>query len=292
MNMNRPPHNNTMFNNAPMMMNNGGMVNPMMNGGGMVNPMMNNSGMVNPMMNSGGMGNPMMNNSMSGNQRRVEIDERRSNNQKLGLDWVAASSTDNQSSARTEKGFEQSLRDFELKISFSVLGVLGDNLTQLVQEGRFVDTHISCNGTMFKCHGLVLSAKSTFLADKLKVSEVVEMNDFEPVVVNTLLQFMYTGHINIPDRDSVLSIISCANRYQIDGATDATIVALAKDLQVSNVISTLQLAVNSDIPDLKSFCTKFILENKRDILGDPVAKVSLKQFPDIMLEIMEAMSLS
>ena len=59
-----------MFNNAPMMMNNGGMVNPMMNGGGMVNPMMNNSGMVNPMMNSGGMGNPMMNNSMSGNQRR------------------------------------------------------------------------------------------------------------------------------------------------------------------------------------------------------------------------------
>ena len=52
----------------------------------------------------------------------MEIDERRSNNQKLGLDWVAASSPDNQSSARTEKGFEQSLRDFELKISFSGTG--------------------------------------------------------------------------------------------------------------------------------------------------------------------------
>lgn len=56
------------------------------------------------------------------------------------------------------------------------------------------------------------------------------------------------------------------------------------------MVATLQFAINGDLPELKSFATKYIVENRRRILEDPTAKNSLRQYPDIMFEIVEAMS--
>lgn len=56
------------------------------------------------------------------------------------------------------------------------------------------------------------------------------------------------------------------------------------------MVSTLQFAISGNLPQLQAFATKYIVENRRRILEDPTAKNSLRQYPEIIVEIVEAMS--
>ena len=62
-----------------------------------------------------------------------------------------------------------------------------------------------------------------------------------------------------------------------------------KGLNPANVIQTLQFSVDGGLPELKTFATKYIAENRRIIMADTTTKLQLKQFPDVMLEIVESM---
>ena len=62
-----------------------------------------------------------------------------------------------------------------------------------------------------------------------------------------------------------------------------------KGLNPANVIQTLQFSVDGGLPELKTFATKYIAENRRVIMADTTTKLQLKQFPDVMLEIVESM---
>ena len=65
---------------------------------------------------------------------------------------------------------------------------------------------------------------------------------------------------------------------------------MLKGLNPANVINTLQFANTSELPELKTFAAKYIVENRREIMGDPNTKLQLKQFPDVMFEIVDAMT--
>jgi len=183
------------------------------------------------------------------------------------------------------------IADLENDNAKHILGSLGNQLTELVKSSRFIDTHIQCNGATFKCHGVILAAKSKVFRDTLSKSDTIMLPKLNARVVNILLKYMYSGTVDLDELDSPerTDLVKAADNYDIEGAKNAIIVALAKGLNASNLVSTLQLADTNKLTVLRSIVTKYIVVNRRTVLDNPATKAAIKKFPDVMFEIVESL---
>ncbi|UZP42943.1 hypothetical protein NXS19_010759 [Fusarium pseudograminearum] len=77
-------------------------------------------------------------------------------------------------------------------------------------SGEFADAVITCKGQVFNIHRVVLSAHSTFFAKALggnwkeSIERKIEIKDFDPIIVQAMLCFVYTFDYNEPSDDKLM----------------------------------------------------------------------------------------
>ncbi|KAG5892774.1 hypothetical protein JTB14_007989 [Gonioctena quinquepunctata] len=91
---------------------------------------------------------------------------------------------------------------------------------KLLTSEHFVDVTLACENEMLKCHKVVLSACSTYfeklLLDNPCQHPIIFMKDMKFTEVQSLVDFMYKGEVNVT-QDDLPSLLKSAEALQIRG---------------------------------------------------------------------------
>ncbi|KYN06636.1 Protein bric-a-brac 2 [Cyphomyrmex costatus] len=90
----------------------------------------------------------------------------------------------------------------------------------LLDTEQFVDVTLACEGQSLKCHKMILSSCSDYLADLLRENPcqhpIILMKDLKFWEVDALVKFMYRGEVNIA-HDKLPQLLNAAEALQVKG---------------------------------------------------------------------------
>ncbi|QPC62732.1 hypothetical protein HYE67_004963 [Fusarium culmorum] len=99
-------------------------------------------------------------------------------------------------------------------------------------SGEFADAVINCKGQVFNIHRVVLSAHSNYFAKALggnwkeSIERKIEIQNFDPIIVQAMLCFVYTFDYNAPSDDKSMlfhaEVYKFADIYDIPALKDCS----------------------------------------------------------------------
>ncbi|XP_037083881.1 protein bric-a-brac 1-like [Pollicipes pollicipes] len=96
-------------------------------------------------------------------------------------------------------------------------------LDYLLNQEAFIDVTLACEGQSFSAHKVILSACSPYFQDLLMKNPckhpIVFLKDVRSCDMESLLQFMYRGEINV-QQDDLAQFLKTAESLQIKGLAD------------------------------------------------------------------------
>ena len=95
-----------------------------------------------------------------------------------------------------------------------------NSFPSLLDTEQFVDVTLACEGRSLKCHKMILSSCSDYLADLLRENPcqhpIILMKDLKFWEVEALVKFMYRGEVNIA-HDKLPQLLNAAEALQVKG---------------------------------------------------------------------------
>ena len=172
------------------------------------------------------------------------------------------------------------------------LGFVKDISTLLLDES-YSDVEIKCGERKFPCHKIILSARSQvframFQADmEENRSGKIEIKDYSPDVIKTLLHFIYTSSLDCTDQDHLLDLLQAADQYQLDLLKEVCEVEICKGVDSQNCLMFLIIGDMHKAEKLKTISMKILVENMNKVLVDSPEdwKNCVKKHPDLTVEI-------
>ena len=126
------------------------------------------------------------------------------------------------------------------------------------------DVTILCNDKTFECHKVVLSCRSRIFkamfnlesANEIKTRKV-NINDFEPETIETMLSFLYFG--KILDAEKITSdLLRLADKYDIVGLLEQITNYLQENLKVETALDIMVAAHQTNQKVLFDSSVKFL----------------------------------
>ena len=163
----------------------------------------------------------------------------------------------------------------------------------------FSDFQITCRNEVkpgrdekivFKCHKIMLSTGSPvfhamFLHDTTENhTNNVDICDFSPEAVRSMLHFFYTGSVN--EEMINIELLAAADKYQIDRLKELCEETLATKLRAENVIIALFAANLHGTPTFQQKAKHFAAFNWAAIPRNATFE-SIKQFPALLVNILD-----
>ena len=152
---------------------------------------------------------------------------------------------------------------------------LSDELSQdfqnLFENQKFTDVKIVVKGKTFNAHKGILSSRSQFFLDFFESEATgnmitrVDIEGAEPIVVEEMLRFIYTGKvkdINLIARE--LFIIS--DQYNLEGLKLICEETLCKNFSVENVLDMIVFADGYNAKTLKTKAVEFSVTHIKEII--------------------------
>jgi speckle-type POZ protein len=167
---------------------------------------------------------------------------------------------------------------------------LSVELSKSFKNGNFADMEVVCQDKVFKCHQLMLSARSPvframFLNNTVEASaRKVEIEDLPPNILEAMLLFIYSG--SVPNLAEVAGeLLAAAEKYQLDHLKALCEDELIQVTNLSNAIVHLQLGDTYQAKDLKRRAMDLVAFNLKDMLNNPEWKEQLISQPDLLAEV-------
>ncbi|XP_053970279.1 protein tramtrack, beta isoform-like isoform X2 [Hylaeus anthracinus] len=95
-----------------------------------------------------------------------------------------------------------------------------NSFPSLLDSEQFVDVTLACEGRSLKCHKMILSSCSDYLAELLRENPcqhpIILMKDLKFWEVEALVKFMYRGEVNVP-HDKLPQLLNAAEALQVKG---------------------------------------------------------------------------
>ena len=146
-----------------------------------------------------------------------------------------------------------------------------DSLVQDIQklsvDSPYADVKIKVKSAVFKAHKFLLAARSPVFATmfgsgmKESIDGEVIIKDIEPSIFKTFLQFIYTAKCEILDSDQAASLMSCADRYDVESLKKVCLEYLTNSVTKDNAVDLLVLADRHSVEELKMAYIKFMAGN-------------------------------
>ena len=172
------------------------------------------------------------------------------------------------------------------------------NIATLLSDESNSDVEIKCGERKFPCHKIILSARSEVFRAMLqadmeeKRSGKVEIKDYSPDVIQTLLHFIYTGsfvqeNCSEEGREHLLELLQAADQYQLDLLKEACEVQICEGVDIQNCLTSLIIGDMYNAENLKKFSMKIFAENMNKVLLESPEdwKNCVKNHPDLTIEI-------
>ncbi|XP_032667833.1 uncharacterized protein LOC116842560 isoform X2 [Odontomachus brunneus] len=100
-----------------------------------------------------------------------------------------------------------------------------NSFPSLLDAEQFVDVTLACEGRSLKCHKMILSSCSDYLADLLRENPcqhpIILMKDLKFWEVEALVKFMYRGEVNVA-HDKLPQLLNAAEALQVKGLAGPT----------------------------------------------------------------------
>lgn len=140
---------------------------------------------------------------------------------------------------------------------------LAARLWHLRSDGTFTDISIQCNGATFPCHRIIIAACSPVL-EKMMVSDMTEaeknilpLDSIPPQVLEHLLEYMYNGHVTVPDEILLHTVMAC-DFLELTELKEQCLSRSLSVLNPTNVISWFRVADELCYDKLKSSCSHIL----------------------------------
>ncbi|XP_035293433.1 speckle-type POZ protein-like [Cricetulus griseus] len=166
---------------------------------------------------------------------------------------------------------------------------LEDELGQLWENSLFIDCCLVVAGQEFQAHKAILAARSPVFRAMFqhdmeeKRKNRVEIQDVEPQVFKTMMDFIYTG--KAPDLHSMAdAVLAAADKYGLERLKVMCEDALCRDLCVENAAHTLILADLHSAGQLKTKTLDFITAHASDVSETSSWKTMMVLHPQLLAE--------
>ncbi|XP_038050674.1 kelch-like protein 28 [Patiria miniata] len=161
-------------------------------------------------------------------------------------------------------------------------------LNQLRHERQLTDVTLEVGQEKFSCHRSVLAAcspyfKAMFTGGMQESScNVISLGDVEPMSLQLILDFIYTGAINLSN-DSVQNVFSAANLLQVAPVVHFCAEYMEKNLHVVNCVDMYQLACTYSCTNLKEAAWDYLNYHFQDVVNESqVVHASIDVVNDIV----------
>ncbi|XP_065226732.1 speckle-type POZ protein-like [Planococcus citri] len=157
----------------------------------------------------------------------------------------------------------------EKKIRKNPFHGLSDDLEYLLFNKQFSDAIVKVKGKEYPVFKGILAARSPVFERMFRedngmllenTTNIVEISDFSPEVIEEMLRFIYTGKVEKLEK-LVNQLLHATDKYQLEGLMEICEDMLSKQLSKDNVINTLILAYNHNADWLKMEALQFIKLN-------------------------------
>merc|ERR550532_3094861 len=136
---------------------------------------------------------------------------------------------------------------------------------------QLCDVILIAGARRIPAHRIVLSAASDYFAAMFTndvreaTQEEIVMKDVEPDALYSLVQYVYTGRIDLKE-DTVENLLSTACLLQLSEVVEACCGFLMKQLHPSNCIGIRQFADAQGCSDLYKVANNFVMEHFVDVM--------------------------
>ena len=150
-------------------------------------------------------------------------------------------------------------------------GQLAKDTLKLLTTEKLTDCTIMCDGVEFKCHKLILSARSPVF-DKMftidlkeqKTSEV-KIYDLDPETIKEMLRYIYSDEIN-ESSGKIEDLLYAADKYDVVGLKMICESVLTKQLSIGTAADLAMLAEFFRLSSLRTKAVNFIAKNNQEFV--------------------------
>ena len=150
---------------------------------------------------------------------------------------------------------------------------LSEHYDQLFLSKELSDIQIKCGDQTFDAHQLVLSARSpvfkTMLQTEMKEKKtgLIEIKDFDPNIIQEVLNYIYTGDLYSSDEELsseiVEDIMEAADKYQLDILVEMCGDILLSTLEPENALDLLTVSDMYGAKGLKKYALDLVVRNMK-----------------------------
>ena len=168
-----------------------------------------------------------------------------------------------------------------------------EDLGAIFLNGKFSDFTVTCQGKEYKCHKNILAQRSSYFDAMLShdmaesQNNEVELKDLESDTADDLLTYIYTGKVNGLG-EKAADLLDVADKYGLPGLKEMSEAALCANMNIGNTLDMLVLADHYNASTLRSVGLKFVGENVKEIVKQEGWRKKLKNYPEIISDILEA----
>ena len=150
---------------------------------------------------------------------------------------------------------------------------------------------------VIKAHTAIVSSSPVLTAmfqNNFKESHerIVDIVDMEADVIETMLQFMYTGNVDL-EKVNVAGLLKATDKYAIDSLKEECVNYLSANLSVENALECLILSHTHSITYSHERTFDFMLANSRVISSRFKANMeeAFELYPELCLTLMQVLTL-
>ncbi|KAG8192308.1 hypothetical protein JTE90_002129 [Oedothorax gibbosus] len=144
---------------------------------------------------------------------------------------------------------------------------LMDDFQHLYASQMFADFTIKVGDEEFKCHKIILCARSsvfhTMLTTDMKenLTNCLEITDFDPSIVKTMIHYIYCGQVQDLTPEISIQLYFIADKYNLQDLKDICVEYILGNINMDNICDVLTLLELHDEPQLKTAARDFICAN-------------------------------
>lgn len=167
-------------------------------------------------------------------------------------------------------------------------------MKKLLLDPNYSDVTLQCQDKAFKCHKVILGACSPVLNNMFETdmkesnTGLLEIVDFEPDVVEAMIEHVYTNEVTkvVTDLDQLLYI---GDKYDLRGLVDYCFREFCSRLDDDHLVVNMLVAADKlDKPKLKDLAMQKILHEKTKFQSDEYFIQKVKSSPELLVELWKA----